>query len=107
MNGSRRSSKAPAAKACETGTPFESVALLLQGGGALGSYQAGVIEGLAASGIAIDWVAGISIGAVNAALVAGNPPERRVDALQVLFCQSRVIPPHCHDAILEFRPFFR
>ena len=39
------------------------------------SYQAGVIEGLAASGIEIDWVAGISIGAVNAALIAGNPPE--------------------------------
>ncbi|MDF0488287.1 patatin-like phospholipase family protein [Sphingomonas sp. H39-1-10] len=59
----------------------DTVALVLQGGGALGSYQAGVIEGLAASGIAIDWVAGISIGAVNAALVAGNPPERRVEAL--------------------------
>src|SRR5881398_1867243 len=48
----------------------DTVALVLQGGGALGSYQAGVIEGLAASGIEIDWVAGISIGAVNAALHA-------------------------------------
>jgi NTE family protein len=59
----------------------DCVALVLQGGGALGSYQAGVIEGLAASGIEIDWVAGISIGAVNAAIVAGNPPERRVERL--------------------------
>ena len=59
----------------------DCVALVLQGGGALGSYQAGVIEGLAASEIAIDWVAGISIGAVNAAIVAGNPPERRVERL--------------------------
>ncbi|MES2056852.1 MAG: patatin-like phospholipase family protein [Pseudomonadota bacterium] len=59
----------------------ECVALVLQGGGALGSYQAGVIEGLASSGIEIDWVAGISIGAVNAAIVAGNPPERRVERL--------------------------
>lgn len=59
----------------------ECVALVLQGGGALGSYQAGVIEGLSASGIEIDWVAGISIGAVNAAIVAGNPPERRVEKL--------------------------
>lgn len=59
----------------------DCVALVLQGGGALGSYQAGVIEGLAASGIEIDWVAGISIGAINAAIVAGNPPERRVERL--------------------------
>ena len=59
----------------------DCVALVLQGGGALGSYQAGVIEGLVASGIEIDWVAGISIGAVNAAIVAGNPPERRVERL--------------------------
>jgi len=59
----------------------DCVALVLQGGGALGSYQAGVIEGLAGSGIDVDWVAGISIGAVNAALYAGNPPERRVARL--------------------------
>lgn len=59
----------------------DSVALVLQGGGALGSYQAGVIEGLARAGIELDWIAGISIGAVNAAIVAGNPPERRVERL--------------------------
>jgi NTE family protein len=63
----------------------DCVALVLQGGGALGSYQAGVIEGLAASGIEIDWVAGISIGAVNAAIVAGNPPERRVERLNLFW----------------------
>ena len=60
----------------------DCVALVLQGGGAIGSYQAGVIEGLAAVAIEIDWVAGISIGAINAALVAGNPPEGRVKALR-------------------------
>lgn len=60
----------------------DCVALVLQGGGALGSYQAGVIEGLTDSEIEIDWVAGISIGAVNAAIVAGNRPERRVDRLR-------------------------
>ena len=59
----------------------DCVALVLQGGGALGSYQAGVIEELAEAEIEIDWVAGISIGAVNAAIVAGNPPERRVERL--------------------------
>lgn len=59
----------------------DQVALVLQGGGALGSYQAGVIEALVAAEIEIDWVAGISIGAVNAAIFAGNPPEKRVEAL--------------------------
>ena len=63
----------------------DTVALVLQGGGALGSYQAGVIEGLAAAAIEIDWVAGISIGAINAALVAGNPPERRVERLRAFW----------------------
>lgn len=63
----------------------ETVALVLQGGGALGSYQAGVIEGLQGSGIEIDWVAGISIGAINAAIVAGNPPEQRVEKLRAFW----------------------
>jgi NTE family protein len=56
--------------------------LLLQGGGALGAYQAGVYEALAEAGIHPDWVAGISIGAINSALIAGNPPERRVEKLR-------------------------
>jgi NTE family protein len=55
----------------------DQVALVLQGGGALGAYQAGVYEGLEEKGIEIDWVAGISIGAVNAAIIAGNPPDER------------------------------
>ena len=55
--------------------------LVLQGGGALGSYQAGVFEALAEASLCPDWVAGISIGAINAALIAGNPPELRVKRL--------------------------
>jgi NTE family protein len=62
--------------------PFECIALLLQGGGALGAYQAGVYEALAEAHLAPDWVAGISIGAVNAALIAGNPPHARVEKLR-------------------------
>jgi NTE family protein len=58
------------------------VALVFQGGGALGSYQAGVFEALSEREIEIDRVAGISIGAVNAAIIAGNPPERRVHQLE-------------------------
>jgi NTE family protein len=60
----------------------KKVALVLQGGGALGSYQAGVYEALASSDYEPDWVAGISIGAINAALIAGNSPETRVEKLR-------------------------
>ena len=84
----------------------DCVALVLQGGGALGSYQAGVIEGLAASGIEIDWVAGISIGAVNAAIVAGNPPERRVERLtrfwETVSSSQPSFPIFPHDQLREW-----
>src|SRR4051812_23001030 len=56
--------------------------LVFQGGGALGSYQAGIYEVLQASDLDLNWVAGISIGAINAALIAGNPPEKRVERLR-------------------------
>ena len=56
--------------------------LVLQGGGALGSYQAGVYEALNRAGPEPDWLAGISIGAVNAAIIAGNAPEKRLERLQ-------------------------
>lgn len=55
--------------------------LVLQGGGALGAYQAGVYEALADASIVPDWIAGISIGAINAAIIAGNAQEDRVPAL--------------------------
>jgi NTE family protein len=58
------------------------IALVLQGGGALGAYQAGVYEALHAAGLEPAWVAGVSIGAINASLIAGNPPERRLDRLR-------------------------
>jgi len=61
---------------------FECTALVLQGGGALGAYQAGVYEALAEARIHPDWIAGISIGAVNSAIIAGNPPEKRVEKLR-------------------------
>ena len=62
--------------------PFERIALILQGGGALGAYQAGVYQALAEANLHPDWVSGISIGAINSALIAGNPPERRVARLR-------------------------
>jgi NTE family protein len=71
----------------------DQVALVLQGGGALGSFQAGVYEALDAAGIEIDQVAGISIGAVNAALIAGNPPERRVERLRTFWDRTSAALP--------------
>ncbi|HET9814440.1 MAG TPA: patatin-like phospholipase family protein [Xanthobacteraceae bacterium] len=62
--------------------PFDCIALLLQGGGALGAYQGGVYQALEEAELHPDWVAGISIGAINAALIAGNPPESRVEKLR-------------------------
>jgi NTE family protein len=67
--------------------PFERIALVLQGGGALGAYQAGVYEALAESGIEPDWIAGISIGGINGAIIAGNPPNTRVDRLRKFWTQ--------------------
>ncbi|WP_454743181.1 DUF3734 domain-containing protein [Cupriavidus necator] len=61
---------------------YDEIALVLQGGGALGAYQAGVYEGLAEAGVGLTWISGISIGALNAAIIAGNAPQDRVDALR-------------------------
>jgi NTE family protein len=62
--------------------PFDRIALVLQGGGALGAYQGGVYEALAEARLQPDWIAGISIGAINAALIAGNAPDARVEKLR-------------------------
>jgi NTE family protein len=64
---------------------FECIALLLQGGGALGAYQAGVYQALSEANLHPDWVAGISIGAINSAIIAGNPPEQRVTKLRAFW----------------------
>jgi len=60
----------------------DRVALVLQGGGALGAYQAGVYQALHEGGIEPDWVSGVSIGAINSAIIAGNPPRKRLDRLR-------------------------
>ena len=78
----QRASKRDRIFAHEKRPPFECIALLLQGGGALGAYQAGVYQALAKANLHPDWVAGISIGGINSAIIAGNPPERRVEALR-------------------------
>ncbi|CAG9223025.1 Patatin-like phospholipase family protein [Paraburkholderia caribensis] len=75
---------------------YETIALMLQGGGALGAYQAGVYQGLDEAGILPNWLAGISIGALNTAIIAGNAPEHRVEKLREFWetiCQPAFGPP--------------
>lgn len=67
--------------------------LVLQGGGALGAYQLGAAEALVEAGSAIDWVAGISIGAINAALLAGNAPGDRIPAMRAFWARVTVDDP--------------
>lgn len=74
---------------------YPQIALVLQGGGALGSYQAGVFDGLAQAGIEPTWITGISIGALNTAIIAGNLPENRTAALKGFWdtiCTPNVTP---------------
>src|SRR5436305_6016076 len=73
--------------------PFERIALILQGGGALGAYQAGVYEALAEANLHPDWVAGISIGAINSAIIAGNAPAERVTKLRAFWEGTSANPP--------------
>jgi NTE family protein len=73
--------------------------LVLQGGGALGSYQAGAFEALCRSGFEPEWVAGISIGAINAAIIAGNPPEKQVSRLKEFW--SMVSSPVSWNPIIK------
>ena len=81
----------------------DNILLVLQGGGALGAYQAGVYEGLAEADYEPNWVTGVSIGAINAALIAGNPPARRVQRLREFWnlVSSGLLarPPAFHDGM--------
>jgi len=76
-----RAKAAAVAAPAKSAQGYETVALVLQGGGALGAYQCGVYEALHGAGIRPGWFAGTSIGAINAAILAGNAPERRIERL--------------------------
>ncbi|MGY5774834.1 patatin-like phospholipase family protein [Rhizobium sp. LEGMi135b] len=77
-----RNTKAAAPTIPEIATQYDRVALVFQGGGALGAYQAGVYQALAEAGCEPTWLSGVSIGAVNAAIIAGNEPGRRLQRLE-------------------------
>jgi len=76
-----RQSAAQAAERKQAEEPARQVVLVLQGGGALGAYQAGVYQGLCEGGVVPNWVIGTSIGAINGAIIAGNPTETRMEKL--------------------------
>ena len=78
---SRRTSR-PAGDISSIAGRYDRVALVLQGGGALGAYQVGVYEALAQAKCEPNWISGVSIGAINSALIAGNPPARRLSRLE-------------------------
>lgn len=80
----------------------ETAVLVLQGGGALGSYQAGAFEALSSAHQNVDWVAGISIGAINSALIAGNTPSTRVTALRAFWetVSSASVPSGMFDGLV-------
>ena len=80
--------------------PFECVALLLQGGGALGAYQAGVYQALHEAGIAPDWIIGTSIGAINASLIAGNPVAQRMERLEAFW--EQMLRPNTASPLLAW-----
>ncbi len=87
--------------------PYDVVALVLQGGGALGAYQAGVYEGLHEAGIRPNWVAGISIGALNAAIIAGSPVAERIERLRAFWetiCATPVEWP-AGEGLADAMPF--
>ncbi|MFL5331636.1 MAG: patatin-like phospholipase family protein, partial [Geminicoccaceae bacterium] len=72
------------------------VVLVLQGGGALGAYQAGVFQALHEAGVEPDWVIGTSIGAINAGIIAGNRPDQRLLRLREFWTRM------AHNPVTQF-----
>jgi NTE family protein len=79
----------PADTAAEKRPELGQITLVLQGGGALGAYQAGVYQAMHEARIEPDWIIGTSIGAINASLIAGNSPDRRLEALTAFWRKVR------------------
>jgi NTE family protein len=78
----RNTSKTLQPTPAEIAKQYDRVALVFQGGGALGAYQPGVYQALVEAGIEPTWLSGVSIGAINAAIIAGNEPSRRMQRLE-------------------------
>ena len=102
MSTPRKTTAPPAAFAAADFRSHEHRILLLQGGGALGAYHGGVYEGIARVGFSPDWVVGISIGAINAALIVGNPPERRCERLREFWHRVSASSPFVLPEAMDF-----
>ena len=76
----------------------DRIALVLQGGGALGAYQAGVYQALHEADVEPDWVSGVSIGAINSAIIAGNSRRRPVARARSGHTRSAASPAKCNPA---------
>lgn len=95
------------AKSADNAAGDEGFYLVLQGGGALGSYQAGVVQALHEHGYDPEWLAGISIGSINCAIIAGNPPEKRLEKLRAFWDRASELLPEDGLEPLGFgRPWF-
>jgi NTE family protein len=116
-SGQQRKGTVPMDANVNAGKPFavrpwrpdrcDRLALILQGGGALGAYQGGVYQALHEAGLEPDWMAGVSIGSINSAIIAGNPPERRLERLRefwnmVTSRDSWLCPPDGDEARRAF-----
>jgi len=93
--------KSASTSSARTDNKRPQTVLVLQGGGALGAYQVGVVEALHEAGIEPDWIIGTSIGAINGALIAGNEPEHRLERLNAFWDTLRWRSPLSH---LPFEP---
>ena len=79
---------------------FPRVAFVLQGGGSVGAYQLGVMKGLLEAGYEPDWIAATSIGAIQAAIIVGNSPEKRIEKLATFW--DMIAPDRCFDYLGKF-----
>jgi len=103
---SKSAAKSREASFAELLAPYDRVALLLQGGGALGSYHVGVWEALSVAGIEPTWISGVSIGAINSAIIAGNEPSKRLEKLTTFWDRITGRDPIADLPGLDvFRPF--
>ncbi|HRE30825.1 MAG TPA: patatin-like phospholipase family protein, partial [Candidatus Berkiella sp.] len=78
--------------------PYDCIIYLLQGGGALGAYQVGVCESLINNHYPPDWLIGTSIGGINAAIIAGNEPDKRIEKLKGFW--NKIATPSCGNQLL-------
>lgn len=79
---------------------YDRIACVFQGGGALGAYQVGAYRAIQEKGYTPNYLAGVSIGAINCAIIAGNPPEKQMDKLLTFW--DTIAPKLWTDLFINF-----